>query len=232
MEQKVNLSLRIGVVALIVAIITMVGLSGTFAKYTSGTNSSSQEARVAKWGVTITGDPTGLFKSSYQVGENTIVKSTTGTDLVIAPGTSGTATLASVTRTTANVDPEVAVGISAQITEAAGWSIFDESWTDGSNFYCPLVLTVNGESCPAYSSAANVNSWFANKVASASSWYPGSTWNDLTLTISWSWPFNETDVASRITTQSNVNDTKLGNAATPAKIRIPAMSVTATQLNS
>lgn len=47
MEKKVNLSMRIGVIALIVALISLVGISGTFAKYTTG-NSTSETARVAK----------------------------------------------------------------------------------------------------------------------------------------------------------------------------------------
>lgn len=51
MEYRKNMSLRIGVIAAVIALITLVGISGTFAKYvyqSDGTGSGNNQARVAK----------------------------------------------------------------------------------------------------------------------------------------------------------------------------------------
>ena len=93
---KKNKFLRIASALLMLCLITTCAVSGTFAKYTTS-DSDSDTARVAKWGVTIGVDGT-LFGSKYDTNEatenkNSIVATSTnvasanGTDRIVAPGT-------------------------------------------------------------------------------------------------------------------------------------------------
>ena len=82
MTLKKNWTLRAAVLMLALVLITSCFVGGTFAKYvTSGT--SGDNARVAKWGVTVTAHETGdIFAKSY---DNTVIAE--GEYKVIAPGT-------------------------------------------------------------------------------------------------------------------------------------------------
>src|SRR5665647_1803049 len=87
-----KLVLKLSVLVMILTLVTLPLVSGTYAKYTT-TDSATDTARVAKWGVTVavTGN---AFAESYITnitnGDITVSSSTEDVDNLVAPGTSGT----------------------------------------------------------------------------------------------------------------------------------------------
>ena len=135
MKKKYS-SLRIASILLMLVLITSCVISGTFAKYTTS-GSSSDSARVAKWGVVVnaTGDEvvydTILGAGNVNTKELDIVSS--GSVNKIAPGTKG-----EFCKFEISGQPEVSVKILYTVTiEMDGWDV------DGV-FYCPLAISVNG----------------------------------------------------------------------------------------
>ena len=123
-----NKMMRLASALLVAVLLTTCAISGTFAKYVT-TESGSDTARVAKWGVSITA--TGeTFAESYG---DTVVSSETDVN-VVAPGTSGS--LAAITLAGS---PEVAVVVNYDATLTLdGWAV------PGDDFYCPIVIDVYG----------------------------------------------------------------------------------------
>ena len=142
--------MRVAALLMVAVLLTTCAISGTFAKYITSADTKAQTARVAKWGVEITADATGLFASEYaaddadfDVDENS-VKATD--EFVVAPGTSGKFTKYTLTGT-----PEVAVRVSF-----AGTLDLGDNWKVNGEYYCPLEITVDGTTFkgtdPAYTS--------------------------------------------------------------------------------
>lgn len=108
-----NKMMRTAAGLLVVTAATSGVLFGTFAKYIT-TNSGSDSARVAKFGVTIqVNDDMGLFKTSYDTGSddtsaNTVVSA--NTDRKIAPGTKGSMSFSITGK------PEVATKLEAVVS--------------------------------------------------------------------------------------------------------------------
>ena len=210
---KKNVMMRIASVLLICVLVTTCGISGTFAKYTTKAT-SADAARVAKWGVTVTGslaDANGMFTVSP---EGNVVSSTT--ESVVAPGTSGTLTDFNISGKT-----EVAVEVKYDVTAftLTGWLIDTIE-------YCPLIITVNTTKyywgAALYTGVADTDSdgvistieEFQNSVIAAieaenTNYAPQATVADENLIVSWEWEFEQNTVA----TQSDDNDTKLGKLA-------------------
>ena len=92
---KKNRMMRLASVLLVLTLLTTSVISGTFAKYVT-TASSSDSARVARWGITmgleenVTGNGTEIFVANYgsTVAGVNATDATTEED-VVAPGTSG-----------------------------------------------------------------------------------------------------------------------------------------------
>ncbi|NLN84291.1 MAG: hypothetical protein GX138_08105 [Firmicutes bacterium] len=124
---KKNFILRLGVLALVLTLITMPLVSGTYAKYVTQAEGTAT-ARVAKWGVNVTVDADDLFGPAYfgdkvkpvdknkpttwvdPQGESpnfsNITVNAQSDDLVLTPGTKGSLKFSITGK------PEVAVGIS------------------------------------------------------------------------------------------------------------------------
>ncbi len=177
---KKNKIMRLASVLLVAVILSVCAISGTFAKYTtSGT--ATDTARVAKWGVTITGVSDGsneLFKNNY---DDTVVSQS---DALVAPGTSGTFTKFVVTGT-----PEVKceTKYTATVTFGGKW-VSDSSNT----YYCPIVVKVNDvavdttgiTSTTAYASAIE------DAIEKASATYAVGETVKADIKIEWSWAFD------------------------------------------
>lgn len=214
---------RIFSALLVLALLSTCVIGGTFAKYvTSG--SAIDSARVAKFGVTVTATSNSMFKSeyaktdsSYTVGDNTVVG--TSSAKVIAPGTSGNLTGVTISGT-----PEVAVRITNEATVA-----FTGDWTDGTSYYCPLVVTVGTTAIEgsAYSSTTD----FAAAVKTAIDNYkgdyaPGTDLSSATTSspvVAWEWPFSISD-------SNDTKDTYLGNLTTAPEISV-TIKTTVTQID-
>lgn len=232
MTLKKNWTLRAAVLMLALVLITSCFVGGTFAKYvTSGT--SGDNARVAKWGVTVTAHETGdIFAKSY---DNTVIAE--GEYKVIAPGTKKD----NAALVTLSGKPEVSV----KVTYNADSFSLTGNWKGADNddtFYCPLIIKVTGKvggvakaetiNCADKERAADVETAVKNAVAACSATYDPKT--DLSsatvdgdgLKISWEWPFESGETNPK---QNDVKDTYLGNqAVTATGLSIPAIHVQVT----
>lgn len=230
---KKNKMMRIASVLLVAVILTTCAISGTYAKYVTKDN-ASDTARVAKFGVTITANGDTFADAYEKVGDGSgnsnkkvayatvgsTVKSGTATDDVVAPGTKG-----DMVSMTLSGTPEVAVKVTYNATVT-----LNDKWTDGTNFYFPLVIKVNNTPVDLSSAtdATGVKTAIETAVAEYSqTYYPLTILGDKTgdsLKISWEWPFEGDDV----------KDTYLGNQAVTtgnaAEITI-AVTTTVTQID-
>lgn len=213
---KKNKMMRIASVLLVAVILTTCAISGTFAKYvTSGNGSDS--ARVAKFGVTVTGTAD-TFKETYAkdgtgfFAANTVVS----TEDVVAPGTSGSMAAFTISGT-----PEVAVNVKFEGTLELG-----DKWVDsGSAYYCPIEVKVGDTTFKgtSYSSADEFEDAVNAKIETYSKDYEAGT--DLSTiganapAVSWEWKFEGND---------DVKDTYLGDQAAAGNAATISLDVTAT----
>lgn len=217
---KKNWTMRVGVSMLALTLFTSCFVGGTFAKYvTSG--SGSDTARVAKFGVTVTGEGT-TFATSYDKDDTTYTAGTVtvqSTNDVVAPGTKGNMAAFTLSGT-----PEVAVKVSYEATQ------FDlgENWKDkDGDYYCPLEITVGTTTLKGtddtYTSVDDFETAVKNAIAAYSKTYePGtdlSTKGDDKLAVSWVWAFEGND---------DTKDTYLGDQAATATAADITLEVTAT----
>ena len=199
-----NKTMRVAALLLALTLMTSCFVGGTFAKYTTA-GESLDSARVAKWGVVVTGKTAAentLFVKEYSNSGMVTVDADVD---VVAPGTSGT-----MADFTISGSPEVAVEVVYDATVTiSGWAV------TGDDFYCPIKVTVgttviNGLDC---TDAAD----FAGKikaaiVATSSSYNVGAT-IDSTLTVSWEWAFQgSTEGGTGHAEQFNAKDTLLGDS--------------------
>lgn len=214
---KKNKMMRIASVLLVAVILTTCAISGTFAKYvTSGNGSDS--ARVAKFGVTVTGTAD-TFKetyakddSSFALEANTVVS----TKNVVAPGTSGSMAAFTITGT-----PEVAVRV-----KFAGTLELGDKWVDSaSTYYCPIEVTVGSTVFKGldYTSADEFETAVNEKIENYSKDYVANT-NLSSIgadapAISWKWAFTGND---------DIKDTYLGDQAAAGNAAEISLAVTAT----
>lgn len=210
---KKNVMMRIASFLMVAVLLSTCAISGTFAKYVS-TDYTQDSARVAKWGVTITGKKgteNTMFSDSYKDTPATYtanedlatitVQADTQNTNVVAPGTNSTLSAFAITGT-----PEVDVTVTyvADLT-LTGWQV------DG-DFYCPIVFNVNGTEIKqdaTNNTAALLEAAVEAEIEAASATYHTNT--DLSavnddLTVTWSWAFEVDDA-------TNAKDTKLGNEA-------------------
>ena len=195
---------RVLSVLLVLVIITSIGVGFTYSKYIVD-DSADDNARISKFGVT-TGVRAGAFSNTYKSPDGTVTTvDRLDTGNTLAPGTSGTFSGINVQGT-----PEVDVKITTTADmELAGWT------TTGSDYYCPVVVTINGTeyygmnyaSADAFEAAVEAaittinNQTFDSGTNLAN--IPGLN-ND----YSWKWIFKGTDGK-----QTTAKDTALGDRA-------------------
>lgn len=225
---KKNTMMRVASALLVAVLLTTCAISGTFAKYVSS-DSASDTARVAKWGVTVTPNGELFLKnyskddSTYSLGDNTVESSDTWN--VLAPGTSGNLAEVQLTGT-----PEVAVRVTYEATVSL------ENWIlkDGTTEYCPIVITVEGATYGMLDSCDNKYDTIAAFEAGVKAAIEGckkdyapntnlSTKGADAPTVSWEWAFAGDDV----------KDTELGDkAAEGTQISITlTIATTVTQID-
>ena len=215
---KKNKMMRLASSLLVAVLLTSSVISGTFAKYVTA-DEATDTARVAKWGVTVTGETAAtndMFVKQYnETGSVTVDAS----EDVVAPGTSGLLTGFEVTGS-----PEVDVIVDYDDVELTltGWKFTadwdgDPSTAETEEEYCPLVFTVSTDAgTNSYSidgstitTTAELELAVENAVKGAKAYYEANT--DLStvdndLTVSWSWAYSTS-------TANDVKDTVLGDKA-------------------
>ena len=214
---KKNKMMRIASALLVAVILTTCAISGTFAKYVTSGN-GSDVARVAKFGVTVTGTAD-TFKETYaknDTGFTLAANTVVSTEDVVAPGTSGSMAAFTLTGT-----PEVAVRV-----EFAGTLELGDKWVDSASaYYCPIEVTVGDTTFKGtdYTSADLFETAVNDKIATFSKDYEANT--DLTTIgadapeISWAWAFEGND---------DTKDTYLGDQAAEGNAATISLDVTAT----
>ena len=226
---KKNKMMRIASVLLVAVLLTTCAISGTFAKYVTS-KESTDTARVAKFGVDLGVTVDSAFATEYDADvtvtdkdgaaiAKTVVASSTDQDNLVAPGTKGdlmaSATIAGT--------PEVAVNVKQEATLVlTGWEV-------NGTYYCPLVITVDGDKFYGmdYTSAADFIAAVEAALDSDVNYAPNT---DLTEShsVTWAWAFEGTDGK-----QTDELDTALGNyAAKTGDIKISfTYKVTVTQID-
>lgn len=245
---KKNKMMRLAAILLVGVLFTTSVIGGTFAKYTTA-DTATDNARVAKWGITVnvfgnTDDKSTevIFGEKYnnvvEAGGTQVISNTTGED-VIAPGTNGTLATIDISG-----QAEVALSVEAKVDlTLAGWTV------DTDTYYCPIIITVteNGGTAQvfdgtAYASMAlfeaAVEEAIIKAINGATSYDADGTGKKATtnyganenfgtagtdVTVDWEWPFEGDDV----------KDTALGDQAAEGSAATIAINytVTATQLD-
>ena len=220
--KRSSIMIRVISILSVITMFTMCFVGGSFAKYVTSGN-ASDNANVAKWGVTIEGTANTFEKiyakdnDGFTVADNTVVS----TGDVVAPGTTGNMAAFTLSGT-----PEVAVNVKFTGTLELG-----DKWVDSnSGYYCPIEITVGDTTFKgtSYQSADEFEAAVNAKIATYSQDYAAGT--DLSTiganapAISWTWAFTGNDDAK---------DTYLGNqaaAGNAATIRLD-VTVTVTQID-
>ncbi len=225
---KKNMMLRTASVLLIAVLMSTCAISGTFAKYVTS-DSATDTARVAKFGVSVTGTGEDAFVQEYKTDDGiysgVITNSVVGDEDVIAPGTKGEFADIKITGT-----PEVAVKVTYDATVE-----LNGKWLDDTNaYYCPIIITVKGTSYleTIDGKACTDEADFIAKVTKAIEDYtqvyaPGTNLdNSDELVVTWEWPFSTSDA-------NDVKDTDLGDKAAAGEAATISITVvtTVTQIN-
>ena len=226
---KKNVMMRLAAVLLVCVLVTTCGISGTFAKYVTE-GKAEDSARVAKFGVTVTGksgSDNSMFNTTYSDTDAGVTVESD--EAVVAPGTNGTLTGFTVTGT-----PEVDVIVAYEdATVELGNNWIDKD--DTTKFYCPLTFTVSTNSGTStlcgldYESADAFEDAIEAAIKGAKGYYDAgtdlSTVND-DLTISWSWAF--VDATGSANNQTDAKDTFLGDRAAADEANAGTISVSIT----
>ena len=215
---KKNTMMRIASFLLIAVLLSTSAISGTYAKYVTS-ETGTDTARVAKWGVKITANGE-TFAKEYKTHDAvfTEAKSVISTDKVVAPGTNGTMASMALEGT-----PEVAV----RISYVGAFDISDNWVDDHGIYYCPLVITVDGTDIDGatFDSAALFEKAVNDAIAAYSKDYPaGTNLSDLgadALAITWKWPFSTS-------ADNDVKDTFLGDQAAEDNAATVTLTITTT----
>ena len=215
---KKNKFMKLASGLLVLCLMTTCVIGATLAKYVTSGN-GTDTARVAKWGVKITGAAETFAKeyakddTGVTLAGNTVVS----TEDVVAPGTSGSMTAFAI-----NGTPEVAVNVAFTGVLELGdkWAYSDAI------YYCPLEITVGDTTFKGtnYTSADLFEEAVENKIATYTKDYAANT--DLSTiganapAISWKWAYEGND---------DVKDTYLGDQGL-ATISLE-VTVTVTQID-
>ncbi len=224
---KKNWTMRVAALMAILTLATSCFVGGTFAKYVR-TGAGDDNARVAKFGVGITG--TGdLFNTTYAkhdtsfgIAADSVVTSPTGDGKkLVAPGTDGNLAAFELTGI-----PEVAVRVSYTVNDFTL-----TNWAVGTEFYCPLIIKVGTtEFCGL--DYTDADDFIADvKVAIEDTTYDYEANTDLSaqtaddLAIAWKWVFDDSK-ADYPAGQTDVKDTYLGDRAAAGAAATIALEVT------
>lgn len=194
---KDNKLVKIFLISLLMVMIGLILVSGTYAKYTSSFT-GSDTATVAKFRVSsnATAEKFDLFKTAKEVDGTT-----TDADVVngkIAPGTGGKFDI----QLTNDSDVKVNYAISLKETNALN---------------VPIEYSLDGTT---YVTAANFASVATGDLAIGS-----TTQQTKTVSVYWRWAFEGKDSTNFTTTQTDTTDNALGTASTAPTVNVEVSTV-------
>lgn len=211
--------MRAALLLLVLTLITSCFVGGTFAKYTTSAT-SSDTARVAKWGFTANNSSvvlTDLFKDAYD-------QNVQGKADVIAPGTTNSANFKFEYNTTNNgaTAPEVAYNFTVSTTG----STCDQSIQDNANIKWKLD---EGQWGTWTELLAAIDALDGDKTYAAGELPEAFKNGNDEHTVAWKWAF-ETTTNDGVDAAQDKADTDMGNAAALATVKL-VITVAATQLD-
>ena len=226
---KKNTFMRLAAVLLVLTLLSTSVIGGTFAKYTT-TVSSSDSARVAKWGFnTASIDFENLFAASY---DN--VKDGSDELAIIAPGTKGSASF-KFENSLENVNPEVAYTFTVSTADSScaeyiqnnaniQWALFE-----GSQAQAEAATNVSyGNWNQLISAIENLAGDGHTKGAKQYDVGEIPDMIDQDYPILWQWTFDNSDDANAAAT----NDSFLGNQAVASDlVATLKVTISAVQVN-
>ena len=212
MTSKKNWTLRAAVLMLALVLITSCFVGGTFAKYvTSG--SGGDQARIAKFGVTVTATDNSMFKTTYATDDQQAktagilasVKSTT-TDNLVAPGTKADdAFIFSITgKPEVAVNVKIAVGAQLDVYLGAGTypdlttAATDDTFELAQDYY-PVVYTLKQNGVVKVTGTlAEVAKYLEKDISN--NYAPNTDLSEKfgNFTLSWEWAFEGNDKADTL----------------------------------
>lgn len=213
---KKNVMMRLAAILLVCVLASTCGISGTYAKYVTS-DTGSDVARVAKFGVKVVIDGDSSFKNEYKTHDTgtysgaVSVKSVDDAN-VVAPGTSSEDVDGGVTFTITGT-PEVATKIDIEFTVnhdiylGAG-TYSDPTTTDNTDSfevktdYYPVKFTLKN-SDGTFEVTGNLAK-IKEEFEELSNTYDPNATLDETYTLTWAWVFE---------TGNDAADTMLGNLA-------------------
>lgn len=236
---KKNKFMKLASGLLVLCLMTTCVIGATLAKYTTA-NTTTDQARVARWGVKVSADTPETFKTSYTktesgagIPELTVVSSPT--EKVVAPGTSGTAAAFSITGT-----PEVAVRITFAMTVTSDVMLGQGDYTDingnpvhvDTNYY-PVKFTLNDGTSDV------VDGGTLTDVKAYLEGHPIIVEANVSLatvayTLSWEWAFDEgaggNDVADTLLGDIEADKVSKGSNTVSTDINY-SLTITVTQID-
>ena len=244
---KKNRMMRLASLLLVLVLMTSSVVGGTFAKYVT-TASGTDTARVAKWGVEISGMADSLFAKTYaKDSETDIANTVVAEEKVVAPGTrNDTGVTFSLTGT-----PEVAVRIDFVVTkpnsteapvdvvlpsgEYIDYTKAPYTSTFEAAEYHPLVFTLkDGDTTLVTGTLAQIEAFLEGKTGE---YAPGTDLAKIlggstgTYTLTWAWDINDGTKDQEDTLLGNLaagNAESVDGASTAVSF---AISITATQID-
>ncbi len=217
---KRNKAMRLASALMVLALLTVCAVSGTFAKYVTSAD-ATDTARVAYWGFDTPASVTftDLFKKTYT--------NVSGADDVIAPGTTGSGTFGFkfASNTAKSIAaPEVGYTFKVDTTGSScdasitgnpniKWKLDEGSW----GTWADLLASIKALS----GDASGTKSYNAGEL-------PTEFNADTTHTVSWVWAYDENAADPTGLSNNDTGDTAMGNAATLANVTLK-VTVSATQ---
>ena len=216
MTLKKNWMLRAAVLMLALVLITSCFVGGTFAKYVTE-GAGGDQARVAKFGVTVTATDNSMFKTTYETdnqqaneaGISASVK-TSNTDNLVAPGTKADNAFTFSITGQPEVAVDVNISIDAQLDVYLGAGTYpdlttaaaDDTFTLAQDYY-PVVYTLKQNGVEKVTGTLAEVAAYLEGISKKCE--PNTKLSELfgNYTLSWEWAFEGNDQA----------DTLLGNLA-------------------
>ena len=206
-----NKMMRAASALMVAVLLTTCTISGTFAKYVT-TAEGSDTARVAKWGVVVEAENFDLFTDKYETDDTSFTGAqsveSSGSDKVLAPGTSGSFADIAITGT-----PEVAVDVKIEATVE-----LSDNWIVDGDFYCPVVVTVGTTAISGldYEDADDFVEAIEKALEDKSAQYApnfdlSTVYDNTNLDLAWAWAFEN---------GHDKEDTKLGDKAVAEDLTI------------
>ena len=239
--KKNGKTLRVAGLLLALVLVTSCFVGGTFAKYVTS-DKSTDSARVAKFGVTVTANGTVFAEEYKDPTDTTVTVKSVGAMTVggkdyknlVAPGTKGDLAKAVLSGT-----PEVSVRVdyTAEVSLGDNW-VYKSAPDAAGQFYCPLTIKINNTAIDGvtYSNKQALESAIAETINGYSKTYAPNTnlgnQGDDALKISWTWAFETGEGADAIKA-NDVKDTYLGDqavAGNPGTITV-GLTTTVTQID-